>query len=257
MDLLSYRETPLHRLDPRAKLVATAAFLVAVVSFGKYEISMLLPFTIYPVYLLTSGNLPVNYILKKVLYISPFALMIGIFNPLFDHAVVVTIAGTGISGGWISFLSIMVRFLLTVTSVLALIGCTGFHSICFAMNRLGAPKAFTVQLLFLYRYIFVLAEEAARMVRARNLRSFNGRGRGIRVYGPIVGNLLLRTMDRAQRIHRAMVCRGFDGNIRLLKRYSFGWRETLFLVFWISVFILFRTVNIPQLAGTLIIGILS
>lgn len=253
MDLLSYQDTPVHRLDPRVKLIVTLCFLVTVISFGRYEISMLLPFALYPVYLMASANLPVAYFMKKVLYVSPFALMIGIFNPLFDDRIIMTVSGIGISGGWVSFLSIMIRFALTVSTVLALIGCTGFNNICYAMNRLGAPKVFSVQLLFLYRYIFVLAEETARIVRARNLRSFNGRGKGIRVYGTIAGNLLLRTINRAQRIHHAMVCRGFDGEIRILKAQKPGARDYIFFFSWIALFIIFRNVNIPVFTGNLVL----
>jgi len=255
MDILSYQDTPLHKIDPRAKLITVLFFILTVVSFDKYALSMLVPFIFFPVYLLTAGNIPVIYIVKKIIYVSPFALMIGVFNPLFDQAVLITIGNMGVSGGWISFLSIMMRFALTVSTALALIACTGFNNICFALNRLGAPKIFAVQLLFLYRYIFVLAEEAAKMVRARNLRSFNGKGKGIRSYGPLLGNLLLRTINRAERIHLAMVCRGFDGKIRILKKYKFGLKEVLFVVVWISLFLLFRFVNISQLAGILVTGL--
>ncbi len=257
MDLLSYGDTPLHKLNPRIKFIVTLVFLVTVISFGRYEISMLLPFTFYPVYLLTAGNLPAVYFLKKVLYVSPFALMIGIFNPVFDEKVITTVFGIGVSGGWISFISIMLRFALTVTTVLALIGCTGFINICYAMNRLGAPKVFTVQLLFLYRYIFVLAEESARVIRARNLRSFNGNGSGLRVFGSIAGSLLLRTINRAQRIHYAMVCRGFDGNIRILNSRKPGANDFIFFIIWILLFIIFRIVNIPEFIGNFLIGILQ
>jgi cobalt/nickel transport system permease protein len=255
MDLLSYQDTPVHKIDPRAKLITALFFILTVVSFGKYEISMLVPFVIFPVYLLTAGNIPILYILKKIMFVSPFALMIGIFNPFFDRAILIYIGDAGISGGWISFLSIMMRFTLTVSTALALIACTGFQNICFALNKLGAPKIFAVQLLFLYRYIFVLAEEAARMVRARNLRSFNGKGKGLKSYGPMLGNLLLRTINRAEKIHLAMVCRGFDGDIRIMKRFSFGTKELFFISIWGALFLLFRFVNIPQIAGIFTTGL--
>jgi len=255
MDLLSYQDTSVHKIDPRAKLITSLLFIFAVVSFKKYEISMLIPFIMFPVYLITSGNIPVVYILKKILYVSPFALMIGIFNPFFDTGIILYFGNIGISGGWISFFSIMLRFFLTVSAALALIACTGFNNICFAINKLGAPKIFSVQLLFLYRYIFVLAEEAARMVRARNLRSPDGRGRGIKTYGPLLGNLLLRTINRAGRIHVAMVSRGFDGNIKILSNFNFGIKELLFVFIWSVYFFVFRFIDVSQIAGNFITGI--
>jgi cobalt/nickel transport system permease protein len=108
---------------------------------------------------------------------------------------------------------------------------------------------FVVQLLFIYRYLFVLMEEGARMVRARSLRSFDRRGGGLTVYGSLVGHLLLRTVNRAQRIYNAMVCRGFDGNVRITKAGSFKSGDFLFIVLWFLIFSVFRFVNVSQLAG--------
>jgi cobalt/nickel transport system permease protein len=175
--------------------------------------------------------------------------MIGIFNPIFDRGAIIYISDIGISGGWISFTAILIKFILTVSTAFTLIVCTGFNNICFALNQLYVPKIFSTQLLFLYRYIFVLAEEGARMIRARNLRSFNGKGKGIKSYGPLLGNFFLRTINRAERLHLAMLCRGFDGNIKVMNRFRFGLREFLFMLIWVSLFILFRLVNVTQFIG--------
>ena len=67
MDTLSAQETPIHRLDPRAKLVTTLVFITVVVSFGKYEIAQMTPFLIFPVVLCAVGNVPPAYLFKKIL----------------------------------------------------------------------------------------------------------------------------------------------------------------------------------------------
>jgi cobalt/nickel transport system permease protein len=92
-------------------------------------------------------------------------------------------------------------------------------------------------------------EEAVRMVRARSLRIFNGRGMGMTTYASLLGHLLLRTLDRAQRIYSAMWCRGFDGTIRTTKRLSFGRAEYLFMLVWISLFMIMRFKNLPLYLG--------
>ena len=217
MDTLSSQETPIHRLDPRAKLMTTLVFITTVVSFGKYEISGLIPYFVYPVVLCAVGNIPPVYLLKKILLVSPFAVMIGIFNPLMDRNILVNLGGIGISGGWVSFASILIRFVLTVGAALTLIAVTGFNAVCMALDRLGTPRVFVVQLMFLYRYMFVLVDEAARMVRARSLRTFEGGGSGIKAYWSFGGPLAVAHHGPAQRIHLAMCCRGFDGEIRILR----------------------------------------
>lgn len=64
------------------------------------------------------------------------------------------------------------------------------------------PAVFTTQLLFVYRYLFVLIEEAAAMQQARDARSFGRKSYPLKVWGTLVGQLLIRTFDRAERIRR-------------------------------------------------------
>ncbi len=257
MDTLAADSTPLHRLDPRAKLLTTALFIVAVVSFGKYEVSALLPFLLYPVYLAAQGRLPVGYLLKKVLLVSPFAVVVGIFNPFLDSGVLLRVGDFGVSGGWVSFASILLRFFLTVSAALLLLALTGMNSICEALLRLGVPRTFVVQLLFLNRYLFSLTAEAESMSRARALRSA-GRGcMGFGVFIQILGHLLLKTLDRAERVYRAMLCRGFDGHIRVARFSNIGRPELLFCGAWTALFLVFRFVNLPVALGQAVTGLLK
>jgi cobalt/nickel transport system permease protein len=249
MDTLSAQETPLHQLDPRAKLFTTLIFTVAVVSFGKYEISAFFPFFIYPVALIAMGNIPVGFLLKKLLIVAPFAFLIGIFNPIMDREILMQLGPVGISGGWVSFFSILIRFALTVGAALVLVASTGFNAVCLALEKMGAPRVFTVQLLFMYRYLYVLIDEALRMARARSLRSFNGEGMGLKVFGSLAGHLLMRTLDRAQRIHLAMYCRGFDGEIRLMRPLKAGRAEIIYVTTWSAFFVLMRRYDVPQIMG--------
>lgn len=257
LDRLGGRDNAITRLDPRAKLVTTLLFIVMVVSYGKYEVSALLPFLIFPLALILQADLPLDYLAKKLLLAAPFAFFIGVFNPLLDHSVQLQFDGFAISGGWLSFASIMLRFTLTVSAALVLIATTSFTGVCLALERLGAPRPFVLQLLFLYRYLFVLVDEGSRLRRAQALRSFNGRGRGLKVFGSLLGQLLLRTLDRAQRIHMAMLCRGFDGEVRMTRRLRIGTREVAFVCVWVLIFLLLRLYNLPQSLGLLIERLVS
>ncbi|MGE5839732.1 MAG: cobalt ECF transporter T component CbiQ [Deltaproteobacteria bacterium] len=257
MDAISRQDTAIHRMDPRIKALTTAAFIVCVVSFGKHDISALVPFLVYPLVLVVLADLPLAYLLRKLMVAAPFAVLIGIFNPLLDQEVLLRIGPIDISGGWVSFFSILLRFAMTVGAALILIATTGYHAVCMALEKMGVPQVFVVQLLFLYRYLFVLVDEASRMVRARSLRSFEGRGSGMKVFGSMAGHLLLRTMDRAQRVHLAMLCRGFDGTIRPFHPLRVrGW-EVMFFLGWTGLFVFMRLYNLPRLLGTWIQGFLS
>ncbi len=258
LDLLATQHTALHRLDPRAKVLTTACFVLCVVSFDRYTISAMLPYLLYPAVLIAASGLPFGYILRKILIVIPFALVIGIFNPVFDRQVIMHVGEFAIWGGWVSCASILIRATLTASVAIILVALTGFPVICAALEKLGMPKAFAVQLLFLYRYIFVLTDEGVRTIRACQLRSFGRRGLSLRQFGSLVGHLLLRTWDRAERIHMAMLARGFSGEFHTTgPQGRFGSKELIFMGGWSALFIVLRLYNAPQLLGGLFAGSLS
>jgi cobalt/nickel transport system permease protein len=252
LDALAARDTPLTRLDARAKVVTTLAFIVVVVSFDRYAVAALLPLAAYPVALAVLGDVPPAPLARKLLLAAPFAVLVGIFNPLLDRAPMLALGETTVAAGWVSFASILVRFALTVGAALVLVAGTGMHTLCAALARLGVPQVLTAQLLFLYRYAFVLGAEAARMATARELRS-GGRALALSAYGPLAGHLLLRAFERAQRIHLAMVARGFDGQWRTLRTLRWSSRDTAFVLGWSLFFALARAVDLPQALGRLLL----
>ncbi len=257
LDRLARLDTPVHRVDPRAKVITTGVFIVCVVSYGKYDLLGLLPFAIFPVVMATEGGLPLGFLGKLLLVASPFALVMGAFNPLFDQEVVAYVGAVPVTGGWVSYASIILRFLLTVAAALVLTATTSFTGVCLALEKLKVPDVLVTQLLLLFRYIFVLGDEATRMGQARRLRSFGRRGMGWRVYGQMLGQLLLRTFARAQRIYLAMKCRGFDGEIRVSRRLHFGAADLVFTLVWSAAFVVFRLVDLPLSVGHLVTGLVG
>ncbi len=145
----------------------------------------------------------------------------------------------------------MIRFVLTVGAALILITTTSFPGICNALDRLKVPRAFVVQLMFLYRFVFVLTEEVLRIVRARSIRSFGEKRPSLRLFVQIVGVLFLRTVDRAERVYWAMGNRGFEGEIRTLKRLRFGGRDAVFLLVSVLLFVVLRFSNVNEFFGAL------
>lgn len=249
LDALAARETALSRRDPRAKLVVTLAFIVTVVSFDRYRVAALLPLALFPTVLAAQAEVPARLLWRTLWLASPFALMVGLFNPLLDRAPMLTLPGVAISGGWISFASIMLRFGLTVSAALVLVAGTGMLPLCAALTRLRVPRAFTVQLLLLYRYLFVLAGEAARMTTAHRLRAGTHTRVGLGVYASLLGHLLLRAFERAQRVHGAMLARGFDGELRRVDPWRWRPADSFFTIGWCAFFAAMRAVDGPQAIG--------
>jgi len=254
LERLATEPSALSALDPRAKILATLGFIFTVVSFHRTSVAALLPLAAFPVVLAALGNVPWRMIGRSVLLASPFAVMLGMFNPLLDQQTVLTMAGVPVSSGFLSFVSILIRFALTVSAGLILLASTGFHPICSGLSRLGLPQLFTTQLLLLHRYALVLAGETARMSLARELRA-NGRPMRLAIYGPLLGHLLLRALQRAQRVHQAMLSRGFDGGLHRSATGHWQHRDTLFLSACMLGFVLARQLDLAHLLGALVLAV--
>ncbi len=240
MERTSEQSSPLHLLDPRAKLLITLLFLIFLLSLPLEDLSGLLLFFIYPIVSCARAGISYGSIFKRSLIVLPFIAFIGIFNPLIDRQIVFYVGGVGITSGWISFISILMRGIISVQAVFILIYTTGFYNICKGMRRMGIPSLLTTQLLFVYRYISVLLQEALSMDLARSARSFGRKSYSCRMWGVFIGQLLIRTIERSERIYKAMLSRGFSGSIE--GDFSFVWRtkETLYLVIWTGVFVVLK-----------------
>lgn len=256
LDLLGRGNTRVHELDARAKVLVTLFFIICIVSFNKYELTALFPFFIFLVVMATWSSLPLLFLAKKTLLFLPFVAIIGAFNPLLDREIIGQINTFTITGGWISYASILIRSVLTIGAAFILVGSTGFTCICLALKRLGMPHVFTVQLLFLYRYIFVLAEEGNKASRARELRTCGKKGFSIQSFTSLAGHLLLRTWQRAEHIYMAMLSRGFTGEFHTLSNSRFGVAEVVFVVGWSALFIFMRLQNVSELLGQIAFGVL-
>jgi cobalt/nickel transport system permease protein len=257
LDTLARQDTAVHRIDPRAKVITTVCFILLVVSFDKHTVAAMIPFLVYPLVLLTAGRIPLGFVLTRIAIMSPFAVLIGVFNPLLDREAMVQLGPWVITGGWLSFASILLRFLLTLSAALLLVATTGFNAVCLALERFRVPPVFVVQLLLLYRYLFVLARETARVLRAYHLRAIASKGVPLRVYGSLVGLLLLRTLDRAQRVYTAMRCRGFNGVIHAASPLRLRLADVVFVVGWCAFFAVARMYPLPQMLGRAVLEMLS
>jgi len=247
----SRADTPLARLDARTKVLVTLAFLVTVASFGRHQVVEPLPLTLLLAIGLALGEVPVGVLGSRLALTAPFAVLVGIWSPLFETEPLVRLGPLWLSAGWVSFLSVVERVLLGVTAVLLLIASTGMDSVAAALGRLGAPRVLVTQLLLLYRYVFLLIEEVSRMLRAHALRAPERRRPSWRTVPSLLGELLLRSLARAERVHAAMLCRGFTGELSPASRARFGVRDGLVLAASSGYVALVRLVDLPRAIGGL------
>jgi cobalt/nickel transport system permease protein len=233
IDRFAHLDSPIHRLDARAKFLAAVAYMVTVISFDRYAVAVLVPLAIGPAAMLLLGGVPVWFALRRAAVLSPFIATLALFSPLYDrslHAVAFGPWAFQITGGWLTAADVTGKFILGVLALTALVCTTPFALLLEALRRLGAPQMLVVQLGFLYRYIFVLIDEAMRTRRARDFRgaAVSPVGRRLAAVGGVIGSLFVRTLDRSDRIHTAMVARGYEGEPHSLSRLRFGAADAAF-----------------------------
>jgi len=254
LDEMALRDTPAARLDPRAKVAATLAFVVVVASFGRLDLGRLAPLATFPLIMAPLGDVPWRPILVRLALASPFALAVAILEPFLDRAPVTALGSLTISGGMLAALVIMAKFSLSLCAALLLVATTGFDAVCLALSRLGVPRVLVAQLSLTYRYLFVLCEEASRMVRAHRFRAPDSRHPTPRMAGALLGHLLLRATARAERVHTAMRARGFDGTLPVRRRWHFGRRDVVFAGAVFLLLVATRTLDVPGLVSAALSG---
>ena len=251
LEQLSGGRSAVHRLHPLVKLVSAFAYIVLVVSFKRAEFLRLVPFAFYPAVLMALSETPWPIVLKRVWLALPFCLLAGISNILFDRTAAFTVAGLTVSAGVVSFFSILYRTFLCVTAVLLLVAVTPFSHLTGQLRRLRVPDIFVTLFEMIYRYIGVLLEEASSMYTAYVLRSTEHKGLQMRHMGCFVGQLLIRSFDRAERVYDAMKLRGYPGRTARADRRPLLTADWLYLAATTAPFILLRVFNVSALFSRL------
>lgn len=252
------RATPNHpTIDPRARIVVTLVYLIVMLSVPITRLSELLLYALFPIICAADVGIRYRPILQQSLVIVPFAALIGVFNIFYHREAAFAIGGVIITRGWLEFGSIIVRALLSVQALLLLVRIEGYNPLCRNLQRLGVPAMLATQLIMLYRYIFVLAEQLLSLTRARASRSFNRRAMPVSEWGSIVGQLTVRTIERAERISLAMAARGFEGRMPAptTPPRRWLWRDTIYVTMWsaalIACRVLYPVERLAQLFETL------
>lgn len=230
IDRFAYQDSPIHRLDPRAKVLAVLAYSVVLISLGRYELPSAW-FVVFPAVLLMWGGIPLWFVAKHTLIVSPFVVCLVAFSPVFDRAPV-AVGGMEVAGGWLTAASVLIRFLLGMGALIGLASTTRFPELLKGLEKLGVPRLLVTQLRFLYRYLFLLVDQAMHLRQARRARDAG--------HGPIgwrwrssaglVGVLFVRTLEQAERTHLAMIARGYDGTIQLLRPLRWRRHDWVFVV---------------------------
>ena len=253
MDDLAMQDSPVHRLNPLAKLLITIAYIFIVASFNKYSLSGLMIMVLYPALMFSLSGISVLKCFYKLRFILPIVMAVGIFNPFYDRLPVLTIGSLTINAGCISMLTLMLKGVLCLMASFILASTTSIDKICVALRKVHVPKMMVTLILLMFRYVSVMMDEVSVMYMAYSLRAPMQKGVHVSAWGSFLGQLLLRSSDKAEELYLSMQLRGFDGEFEYAGKDKISARDILITVLTIGIFIIFRIFNVSQLLGGLFV----
>jgi cobalt/nickel transport system permease protein len=220
------REHRLSRVDPRVKIFVTVAALVMVLSYQGFAFQILVAASCLA--LCRGMKVPGRIILLRFsepLFIVAVILALKLFFTGSEVLFSFPLMGMEIAGyrdGLVEGLTIGIRILAAIAVVAVLVFSTSFTELVAALSWFRVPRGFVEVLLHAYRYIFVLLEEAGVIYSAqKNRLGYSSFKRGLSSFGVLTGSLLLKAFEHSQNVTLAMMQRGYEGHIPLLRQKPF------------------------------------
>ncbi len=240
IDRESRRPGWLQSVYPLCKLLVTLAYLMVLLSFGKYHLAGILLMACYLVVCFIASGISVNLLLRRLWFILLLVAFVGLPNVFIDHQPMLQVGSVVVTGGMLSMTTLFLKGVFAVAGAYLLMVTTPMETICRALRQLHVPVVIVTVFMLVHRYLLVLLKEVERITCAYSLRAPGQRGVHFKVWGTMVGQLLLRSIDCAQMVYESMSLRGFDGEFffsQERKACRFDWIYTLG---WIVSFLIIR-----------------
>ncbi len=197
LDRYSRLPSPVHRLPSSVKLLVALAVIVGTVAEHASAWWFFAGILVFLTAVILVSSIPPGFIIRRVLTLEPFVIgvaVLGLFQP----------------GGTAVVIVLVVKSTLCLLTAVLFANTTPFPEVLRVLRRFRMPELLVSVLALMYRYVFVLIDEAERMHRARLGRTFtSGRRHVWKMLATIVGQLFVRSTERAERIYAAMLARGW------------------------------------------------
>jgi cobalt/nickel transport system permease protein len=221
-------QSPIHRLDPRAKLIGLLGITIVAVSTPLGAWPVFVACAAAQVAVAAIAHIPARTIVSRARVVLPLLLFVALLIPFAEHGLT-TFATTGS------------KALLGTISAVLLGATTSFPDVLHALERLRAPKLLVLIAAFMYRYLFTIIDEVQRMRAALAARGYAPRNAlQAQAIGRVATALFLRTYERAERVHLAMLARGWRQTMPRLDTLAFTRTDALFLAALATPLLLIR-----------------
>lgn len=224
-------------IDPRIRIAVTAGFAIVVVALDDFgSLAVALACAVASV---VAARLPMAATLRRAAAMDAFILVMLLMLPFTVAGEPLVTVGplTASREGLWRAIAIGLKANAIMLLLLALVGTMTPAVLGHALRRLGVPAALIHLLFFTVRYVEVLSREYQRSRLAMKARAFRPRSdlHTWRSLGYLIGMLLVRGLERADRVLKAMKCRGFDGRLHALDAFALRPVDVAFAAAWALV----------------------
>ena len=227
----------IQHLDPRVKIVLVFLFSVVVAISNRFVV--LISALALSLCIVLLARVPIRQLVRRLVPVNVFILFLWFFlpftlegEPLFSVGPLV-----GTHEGVLYAARISIKSNAIVVVLIALVASTSILTLGHAMHELRVPKKIVHLFFFTYRYVHVIHQEYLRLVNAMKVRGFRP-GTNMHTYKTfayLVGMLLVRSSDRADRVRNAMLCRGFRGRLYSLSQFSLKTSDVISLIVMLAL----------------------
>ncbi len=214
--------SPIQRWDPRVKIVALGLLIIAIALLK--SLPMAVAALVFAAVILGISALPMHFVSHGLAFVLFFLLPFFVVMPLtYPGEAAFHIIGLPFAWEGLRIASlIFMKALAIVVVSFAVFGSSRFDVSMIALQRLKCPKIMVQMLLFTYRYTFLFLDELKRMYTSMRVRGFVARTdrRTLRVFGHFVGTLLVHSFERTERVYKAMLSKGYQGELHSMVTFQ-------------------------------------
>jgi cobalt/nickel transport system permease protein len=262
LEIHTYRESPVHRLDARVKIIAVLSVIVGIVAVpyttAAYAPALLLSLFLALIWGLS--RIPPLVFARRLALVLPVwgaVILVQVFlkNPYYPafHPLLALPFGIHVYAESVQFATILgVKFLVSVSAIILLSSTTTLQDLLTGAGRLGLPAEFALVLGMMVRYLYVFGYMYRKVVEALHTRCFDPLDAAlpyryrIRQLGYTVGSLFIRSYEQGERVYTSMCCRGYGRHSHLfIDRRPFAGPDWAFL-----------SASLAMVAGAILLGFL-
>ena len=243
----------LNNIHPLIKLIITVIYILLLTSINKYDLLTTIAMGIYLILISIIGDLSIKNCIKRLKPIFILLIVIGIANPILDRTLITKIGQIPITNGMISMTTLILKGFFTIISSYFLIITTSIEKICSALKMIHVPNILITVFMLIYRYIMVFLKEVERIWTAYSLRAPKQKGVNYKVWGSMIGSLMIRSINKSETVYESMELRGFNPDKFFTNNQKFDKISVTYLIVNGILIITLRFIPVLEIVGNIFI----